>query len=325
MPLNRLMYTILITRKLAPEIINKLSETCMVDVWEKDSAIPHDELIKRAAGKDGILCLLTDKIDREVLEAAGPNLKTISTMSVGHDHIDVDECAKRGITVGYTPDVLNDSVADLTIALMLNAGRRIDEAVNVAKDGRWGVWKPYGLTGIDLHHATVGIVGMGRIGIAVAKRLKGFDCKILYTSRTKKQELETEHNIEHVEFNELLERCDFVTVHAPLMPETKEMFNAEAFSKMKPSAVFINTSRGGLVDQDALYNALVSKQIYAAGLDVTSPEPLPIDNPLFALPNCTILPHIGSASISTRSKMGELAADNLLAGLTGTPLPYQVS
>lgn len=318
------MHRILITRTLEPTVMQKLAQTCEVDVWEEDSAIPRDELLKRVQGKDGILCMLTDKVDAEVIGAAGEGLKTISTMSVGYDHVDVDACKSQGVTLGYTPDVLNGSVADLTVALMLNAGRRIDEAKNAVKDGKWGTWKPYWMTGVDLYGSTVGVVGLGRIAVDVIKRLKGFDCRVIYSSRTRKSELEHELGIEYVDFDDLLARSDFVTVHAPMTEETKEMFNAAAFGKMKSTAVFVNTSRGGLVDQAALYDALSNNTIYAAGLDVTTPEPLPIDSPLLALANCLVLPHIGSASIETRHKMGLIAADNLLAGLSEQTIPYQV-
>ncbi|MBP9853178.1 MAG: glyoxylate reductase/hydroxypyruvate reductase [Patescibacteria group bacterium] len=318
------MYKILITRQLEPSVMQKLAETCEVDVWGDDSAIPHDELVKRAQGKNGILCMLTDAIDKEVLDAAGNDLKAVSTMSVGYDHIDIAECHTRGVAVGYTPDALNGSVADLTIALMLSAGRRMSEAEHAVKTGAWGTWRPYWMTGVDLYGSTVGVVGLGRIAVDVIKRLKGFNCTVMYFSRTRKPEIEQELGIRYADLDVLLSQSDFVTVHAPLAPDTKEMFNAESFSKMKPSAVFVNTSRGGLVDQTALYDALSNKTIYAAGLDVTTPEPLETDSPLLSLPNCVILPHIGSASIETRHQLGLIAADNLLAGLSGNELPKQV-
>ena len=318
------MHTILVTRKLDPVVITKLSETCTLDIWDEDTAIPRQELLKRIVGKDAVLCLLTDKIDSEVLDAAGSNLKVVSTMSVGYDHVDIAACRARGIKVGFTPDVLTDSVADLSIALMLNGGRRLPEAASAARSGEWGEWRPYWMTGIDLYGATVGIAGMGRIGIAVVERLKGFNCKIVYTARTAKPELDAKYGIRKVEFDELLDISDFITIHAPLTPDTQNLFSADQFSKMKPTSVLVNTSRGGLVDQDALVNALQTKQIYSAALDVTSPEPLPTDHPLFSLPNCLVLPHIGSASVSTRQQMGQLSADNLLAGLTDQPMPYQV-
>lgn len=318
------MHKVLITRKLAPDVIAKLQQTCELDVWDEDTPIPRAELSKRIVGKAGVLCLVTDQIDAEVIAAGAATLKTVSTMSVGHDHIDMHACAEHDIRVGHTPDVLTDGVADYTISLMIMAGRRINEATQAARDGTWDFWRPYWLTGIDLHHATVGIVGLGRIGEAVAQRLQGFDCRVLYTSRSHKPEIEKRYGVQHAALDDLLAQSDFVTVHCPLTPETKLMFNATRFSQMKSSAIFVNTSRGGLVDQTALYNALKNHDIGGAALDVTTPEPLPLDDPLFTLPNCILSPHIGSASVKTRHKMGLLAADNLLAGLKGLPLPYQV-
>lgn len=318
------MHKVLVTRKLAPEILTKLSETCELDVWDQDSAIPYDELLKRIVGKDGLLCLLTDNVDAKVIEAGVDTLKTISTMSVGYDHINIEECAERNISVGYTPGVLTDSVADLSVGLMLSLGRRVGEASIAAKNGEWDFWRPYWMTGNDLSHATVGIVGLGRIGATVAKRLRGFDCNVLYTARSAKPDLESQYGMHHTDFDELVKYSDFITIHAPLTPDTKHMFSTEQFGQMKSNAILINTSRGGLVDQDALVTALTNKDILGAALDVTTPEPLPTDHPLFKLSNCLILPHIGSASVATRQKMGKLAAENLLAGLGGTMLPEQV-
>ena len=317
--------SILITRKLEDEVVSLLSPHFDIDMWEKaEEAIPREELLERVAGKDGILCMLTEKIDAELLNTAGDQLKTVSTMSVGYDHIEINELKNRDITLGYTPNVLSESVADLTIALMLNAGRRIEEATQAAKSGEWGAWSPYWMTGQDLSGATVGLIGMGKIAEEVAKRLNGFGCRVLYTSRTPKPELEKSLGIEACTLDQLLEQSDFVSVHAPLTSETKDMCDIELFRKMKASAVFVNTSRGGLVNQDDLYLALNSGQIYAAGLDVTTPEPLPTDSLLLELKNCLVLPHIGSASIKTRAKMGKIAAENLIAGLNNTEFVYQV-
>jgi len=318
------MHEVLVTRKLDPAVIIKLSETCNLDIWDEDTAIPYEELLTRIVGKDGLLCLLTDNVDAKVIEAGVDTLKTISTMSVGYDHINIEECAERNISVGYTPDVLTDSVADLAVGLMLNVGRRITEASKAAQDGEWDFWRPYWMTGVDLSHATVGIVGLGRIGSTVAKCLKGFDCNVLYTARTPKPDLEALYGMHYTDFDELLAHSDFITVHAPLTPETNKLFSTAQFAKMKPTAILINTSRGGLIDQDALVTALTNKDIYGAALDVTTPEPLPTNHPLFKLSRCLILPHIGSASIATRQDMGNLAAENLIAGLNGTSLPQQV-
>lgn len=319
------MKKVLITRKLTPEIIASLEQLYELDVWySSDEAMPREELLRRAAGVHGIICMLTDKIDQELVDAAGDQLEVVSTMSVGFDHVDTSLLRERDIRLGYTPDVLTDSVADTTVALMLTAARRLPEAIHAAKSGAWGTWSPYWMTGHDLSRATVGIVGLGAIGAEVARRLSGFGCTVLYSSRTRKEDIEQELGLRYVSQDELLAQSDFVSVHSALTPDTANMCNETFFAKMKPSAVFVNTSRGGLVDQDALHAALTNGQIYAAGLDVTSPEPLPIDSPLFELSNCTILPHIGSASIRTREAMTQIAATNLQRGLEGGEMQYEV-
>lgn len=320
------MKKIYITRKLDSKIIEMLKQSYDVSMWDHaDEAVPRDELLKKVVGADGILCMLTDKIDSEVINAAGKNLKTISTMSVGFDHVDTTILKQHDVTLGYTPNVLSDAVADIAVTLMLNAGRRIPEASKAVVDGKWGAWSPYWMTGHDLSGATVGLIGMGNIAQAVAKRLKGFHCNVVYHSRSAKPQLETELGIKKLPLDELLESSDFVSIHAPLTDKTKDMCDSEMFHKMKSSGIFINTSRGGLVNQDDLYIALSSGQIYAAGLDVTTPEPLPTDSLLLELDNCIVLPHIGSASIKTRDKMGEIAAQNLIAGIEDTDFVYQVT
>lgn len=308
--------SVLITRKLPDDIIAPLARTYEIDMWhETESAMPREELLTRAAGKSGILCMLTDEIDQEVVDKAGDKLRTVSTFSVGFDHVDTEVLKEHGISLGYTPDVLNDAVADLTIALMLSTSRRLPEAAQAVKNGSWGTWSPYWMTGQDLSGATVGIIGLGSIAETVVKRLSGFDCAVLYHSRTPKPDLEEKLGIQQRTLPELLAESDFVTVHVPLTEQTREMCNADFFAQMKKTAVFINTSRGGLVQQDDLYHALNSRVIYAAGLDVTTPEPLPADSPLLKLDNCLVLPHIASASIRTRDKMARIAVENLRAGL----------
>lgn len=318
------MNKILVTRKLPDKVIDKLNAHAELDIWPDNEAIPRDELLKRVAGKDGVLCMLTDKIDAELLDVAGPQLKVVSTMSVGFDHIDVAECAKRKVAIGFTPGVLSDTVADMAVTLMLMASRRAVEAVDAAKDGQWGSWQPYWMCGMDLHHSTVGIVGLGGIGTIMAKRLNGFGCKMVYYNRSRREDLEKEIGIEYRSFNELIKESDFVSLHVPLTPETKDMINTEVLHKMKPSSVLINTSRGGTVNQQDLYEALKSGQIFGAGLDVTDPEPLPTNSPLYDLPNCVITPHIASASTATRNAMAELAVENLIAGLDGKELKAEV-
>uniref|UniRef100_K7F5U5 Glyoxylate reductase/hydroxypyruvate reductase n=1 Tax=Pelodiscus sinensis TaxID=13735 RepID=K7F5U5_PELSI len=255
----------------------------------------------------------------------GPNLKIISTLSVGVDHLALDEIKKRGIRVGYIPDILTDATAELSVALLLAACRRLPEAVEEVKNGGWTTWKPLWLCGYGLSGSTVGIVGLGRIGQAVARRLKPFGVKtFLYTGTRPKPERAVEFQAQFVPLAKLAEESDFVVVTCSLTPGTEGMCNKDFFGRMKKTSVFINTSRGAVVNQEDLHQALVSGQIAAAGLDVTSPEPLPTDHPLLSLKNCVILPHIGSATFATRSAMAVQAAHNLLAGLRGERLPSEL-
>ncbi|XP_052743454.1 glyoxylate reductase/hydroxypyruvate reductase [Bicyclus anynana] len=318
-------FRVYITRSDMPESgLDLLKKKCDIKTWKEASTVPREEFLKSVAGVDAIYCTLSDKIDQEVLNVAGPQLKVISTISVGYDHIDLTECKKRGIKVGYTPNVLTDATAELTMALLLTTSRRLPEAQLDAKTGGWVSWAPNYMTGPGLKGATVGMVGFGRIGQAVAKRVKSFEtARILYFSRSERAEA-NEIGAIKVEFDELLKESDFVIVCAPLVPETKEMFNKSAFEKMKRSAVFVNTSRGALVDQNALIYALENKIIWGAGLDVTTPEPLPLDSPLFKLKNCVVLPHIGSATIDTRNTMSELTAANILAALHNAKMPAEL-
>jgi lactate dehydrogenase-like 2-hydroxyacid dehydrogenase len=275
-------------------------------------------------GIDGLYCLLTERIDDELLDAAGPSLKVVSTLSVGYDHIDIKACRRRNVAVGNTPGVLTETSADLAVGLLLATARRIPESIEAVRKGEWTTWKPEWMAGYDVYGSTVGIVGLGRIGAAVATRLRGFNCRLLYNSPKPKPEIADPLGAEFADFPDLLAESDFITIHAPLIAETRNLFNADAFRKMKRTAILINTSRGGTVDQEALYHALVSGEIAGAGLDVTTPEPLPPDHPLLQLPNCIILPHIASASYATRAKMAVLAAQNILAGVKGEPLPNPV-
>ncbi|XP_052237499.1 glyoxylate reductase/hydroxypyruvate reductase-like isoform X2 [Dreissena polymorpha] len=254
----------------------------------------------------------------------GENLRVVGTMSVGYDHVDLSACRKRGIPVGYTPDVLTSATAELTMALLLTVSRRIQEGVTAVKDGSWGTWAPLWLCGQGLEGATVGVVGLGRIGFAVAQRLKPFGVsKILYTGQSEKAS-SAQLPAEYVTFDKLLNDSDFVIGCCALNSKTTGLFNADTFKKMKKNAIFINTSRGGLVNQDDLYTALKNGDILAAGLDVTSPEPLPTSHPLLTLENCVVLPHIGSATLKARNAMSELCARNIVAALYGEPIPCQV-
>uniref|UniRef100_A0A2A4JFD3 Glyoxylate reductase/hydroxypyruvate reductase n=1 Tax=Heliothis virescens TaxID=7102 RepID=A0A2A4JFD3_HELVI len=318
-------FKVFVTRSDMPQGgIDLLKKECDVTISNHPSVMPRDELLKSVAGTEAIFCSLTDKIDRELLDSAGPGLKVVGTISVGHDHIDVPECKKRGIKIGYTPDVLTDATAELTVALLLSTSRRLPEAQHEARSGGWKSWAPTWMTGPGLSGSTVGIVGFGRIGQAVARRVKAFNTnKILYFNRSERPEAQETGAIK-VSFDDLLSQSDFIICCAALVPETKEIFNKAAFEKMKKTAIFVNTSRGGTVDQDALIEALKNNTIRAAGLDVTTPEPLPLDNPLLKLPNCVVLPHIGSAAIETRDTMSELTAENILAGLKGSGMPAEL-
>ena len=316
------MDRVFVTRILPEPAMARLRAADLaLDVWPEPGPPPYDELLRRAAGVRGLLTLLTDRIDARLLDAAGPQLRVVSQMAVGVDNIDLAACTARGIPVGHTPGVLSDAVADLTIGLMIATARRFFEANADMRAGRWITWEPMGWTGPDLHGATVGIIGLGRIGEAVARRLQGFGVRILYHNRGPNPRA-GELGATYVPFDELLEASDFVTLHCPYTPDTHHLIDADALARMKPTAILINTARGGVVDQDALVEALRSGQILAAGLDVFTPEPLPPDHPLLALPNVVALPHIGSASIATRIKMAQMAVDNLLAGLAGRRLPH---
>ena len=281
----------------------------------------REQLLEKISGVDGLLCLLTEKIDGELMDAAGPQLKVISSMSVGVDHIDVAAATARGIPVGNTPGVLTDATADQAFALMLAAARRITEAERFLRAGKWVTWNPSLLLGADLAGATLGIVGFGRIGQAIAKRAQGFDLRVVYHS----PHARPAYGAKPVDLDTLLRESDFVSINVPLKPETHHMVNEAFLAKMKPNAILVNTARGGVLDQTALYNALKFNQIFAAALDVTDPEPLPMDCPLLELENCIIVPHLGSASKKTRDMMSLLAAQNLIAGLKNERLPNCVN
>jgi lactate dehydrogenase-like 2-hydroxyacid dehydrogenase len=294
------------------------------DIWQGDLPPPRDILLQKVMGMAGLYCLITDRIDGELLDAAGPKLKVVSQMAVGVDNIDVNACTRRKIPVGNTPGVLTEATADLTLALLLATARQLVRGAEAVKAGRWQTWKPMDFTGPDVHGSTVGIIGLGRIGMAVARRLAGFQVRLLYHSRGPKPEA-AELRATYVDLDTLLRESDFVLLHCPLSPQTRHLMNAERLRKMKSTATLINASRGEVVDQEALLHALKQGIIAYAGLDVTSPEPLPADHPLLTLPNATVLPHIGSASAPTRERMATMAAENLLAGVRGQRLPHCVN
>lgn len=316
---------VFIARRIPDEGQNAIAAACDVDVWPERLPPPPDELRKRVKDCDGLVSLLTDRIDAALLDSA-PRLKVVSNFAVGFNNVDVPSCTARGTCVGNTPGVLTDATADIAVTLLLAAARRLGESATDAKEGRWITWEPLGWLGQDLGGRTLGIVGMGRIGFAMAKRLHGgWGMKVLYTARSDKPDADKELVAKRVELNVLLAESDYVSVHADLNPTTKGLFGAEQFRKMKRTAVFVNTSRGPLVDQVALAAALREGTIFAAGLDVTDPEPLPPDHELFKLPNCIIAPHVASATVATRNAMARLCANNLLAGVKGEPLPNWVN
>jgi glyoxylate reductase len=312
--------------RLLPQIgLDRIAAACDMEVWPEQLPPPHDILKSKIKDCDGLVSLLTDKIDGPLLDAA-PKLRVVSNFAVGFNNIDVAACTERGIAVGNTPGVLTDATADMAMVLLLAASRRLVESVNDAKSGRWKTWEPVGWLGQELANRTVGIVGMGRIGFAFAKRCRlGWNMKVLYSDVNHNDTAEKEFGATRVELDSLLKDSDFVSVHTDLNPQTKGMFNASLFAKMKKTAVFINTARGPLVDQPALAEALRNGTIFAAGLDVTDPEPLPLSNELYHLSNCVIAPHIASATVQTRDEMARICAENVIAGATGGKLTAPVN
>lgn len=311
------------TRTLPGPALERLARHCVLDVWSERTALPAETLAARLAGAAGLLCLLSDRVDAALL-AHAPRLRAISSVSVGVDHIDLAAATARGVPVGHTPGVLTETTADLTFALLLAAARRIPEGDCFVRAGHWlpeRVWEPDLLLGLDVFGATLGVIGLGAIGRAVARRARGFGMRILAWSRARRSLGDLDGHVEWVEFPELLARADFVSVHVALAPETRGLLDARALAAMKPGAILINTARGGIVDEQALAVALREGRLAAAGLDVFEREPLEQASPLLGLPNVVLTPHIGSASQATRDRMAELAVDNLLAALDGRPMP----
>jgi glyoxylate reductase len=282
------------------------------------------ELVERLSQADGLFSLLTVPVDEAILGQA-PHLRVVSNMAVGVDNIDLAACTRRGIPVGNTPGVLTEATADLSMALILAAARRLPESAADARAGRWSTWNPTGWLGTDLSEAVLGIAGMGKIGRAVAARAHGFGMRMIYHDLSPIPEIEERMGVLYVSFEDLLAQSDILTLHLPLTEQTRGLLNAQALQRMKPDAILVNAARGPIVETAALQLALEQRWIRAAALDVTDPEPLPPDHPLYALPNCLIVPHIGSATHQTRRRMAELACLNLLAGLEGKRLPYCVN
>lgn len=315
---------IFVTRRLPDAALQALIESCEVDLWDDETPPPYDVLCEKIQDKDGLVCLLTDRIDAALMEKA-PKLKVISQIAVGFDNIDVKAATARGIRVGNTPGVLTDATADFAFTLLMAAARRLGEAIDYVRSGQWTTWGLTLLLGQEIYGATIGIIGFGRIGQAVAKRAAGFDMKILYHDAMRLPEAEKQYNAQYRTMDDLLRESDFVSLHVNLTAETRGMINQRAFDLMKPTSVLINTARGPIVDSDALYDALNNGKIAAAALDVTDPEPLPHDHRLLSLPNLIVAPHIASATTTSRTKMSMMAVENLLAGLRSQPLPYPVN
>lgn len=315
---------IFVTRIILEQGMQMVQEFCEAEIWQEDLPPSRADLLKRVRGMDGILTLLTDPMDAEVLQAAGKNLKVISNHAVGYDNIDIAAATRLGIPVGNTPGILTDATADFAFSLLLSAARRITEADRYVRTGKWKTWSPALLLGADIQAATLGIIGFGRIGQAVARRAQGFNMQVLFHDPSQ-NEIVQGLNAHPVDLDTLLHQSDFISIHTPLTPQTHHMIGEASFNKMKPNAILINTARGGVVDPTALYSALKDHLIQAAALDVTEPEPLPLDSPLLELDNLIICPHIASASKTSRARMSIMAAENLIAGLKGEKLPNCVN
>ncbi|MBN7797003.1 2-hydroxyacid dehydrogenase [Parahaliea mediterranea] len=314
---------VFVTHQLPGERIHDLAQLCDLNVWMGPGLLPASELAAELADCQGLVCLLTDRVDRQLLQACD-QLEFVSSMSVGVDHVDVDALSERGIPLGNTPGVLVETTADTAFALLLAAARRVAEADNFVRQGSWrpeNAWAPDFFTGKDVYGATLGIIGLGEIGQAVARRAAGFGMEVLAWTRSGR----SVDGVESVSLEELLLRSDFVSVHCALTADTRNLLDADRIATMKPGAVLVNTARGGIVDERALAAALVSGDLYAAGIDVFEREPVPEDNPLLHLPNVILTPHIGSATTFTRAQMADIAVENAIAALKGRPMPHCVN
>ena len=317
---------VFVTRVIPSIGLDIVRAAAEAEVWPEELPPPRDVLLDRVRGMDGLLCLLTDRVDDELLDAAGPQLRVVSNFAVGYDNIDVPACTRRGVAVGNTPGVLTETTADLAFALLMAVARRLPEARDYVREDRWRTWGPMLLLGKDLHGATLGLVGFGRIGREMARRATGFGMRTLYHDVVRAEpDVERVLGATHAPLETVLAEADFVSLHTVLSAETRHLIDAAALARMKRGAILINTSRGPVVDGEALADALRSGHLFGAGLDVTDPEPLRAEDPLVQLPNCLVVPHIASASERTRDRMAEKAARNLVAGLRGEPLPDPVT
>ena len=313
-----------VTRRLPQVAWDALTQQVDVDIWDHEYPPPYDLLLEKVRRKDGLICLLTDKIDAQLMDA-GSDLKVISQIAVGFDNIDVAAATKRGVKVGNTPGVLTDATADFAFTLLMAAARRIGEGIDYVRQDQWQTWGLTLLLGQDIQGATLGIVGFGRIGQAMAKRARGFDMKILYHSRSRDLEAEEKHGVQYYTLDELLREADYISLHVSLTDDTYRLIGGRELALMKDSAILINTARGPIVDPDALYEALKEGNIAYAALDVTDPEPLPADHQLLTLDNLIVVPHIASATVTSRTKMCLMAVQNLVAGVLDESLPFPVN
>ncbi|NJD28265.1 MAG: D-glycerate dehydrogenase [Chloroflexi bacterium] len=317
---------VFVARIIPDDGLEPIRAACDVEVWPNELPPQRAELLRAIEGCDGVLTLLTDRVDDEFLDHAGPGLKVVSNFAVGFDNIDVPACTRRGVAVGNPPGVLTETTADLAFALLMAAARRLPEGDRYVRGGQWRTWGPMLLLGPDVHGSTLGIVGFGRIGQAVARRARGFGMRVLYHDLSRVDEsIERELGATFLPLEEVLAQADFVSLHVNLSDETRGLIDTARLRRMKPSAIVVNTSRGPVVDSMALFEALRDGVIAGAALDVTDPEPLPSDHPLLTLENCLVVPHIASASRATRGKMAAMAAANLLAGIRGERLPTPVN
>jgi glyoxylate reductase len=306
---------VLVTRRLPQQVLDRIAARCDVTLYDGQDAMPRDQLLAEIAGKTGAVTLLTDRVDEDLLTAAGPRLKIVANYAVGFDNIDLQACTRHGVLASNTPRVLTETTADTAFALMMAAARRIAEGDRFIRSGTAWIWGPLMMLGQDVHHATVGIVGFGRIGQALARRARGFSMRVLYHDvQRPPAEVEQEFGAEYRDLEDLLREADFVSLHVSLTPQTRHLINAERLALMKPTAVLVNTSRGPVVDEQALARALSQDQIFAAGLDVFEREP-EVHPDLLGCDNAVLLPHLGSATVKTRLAMADLAADNLFAAL----------
>jgi glyoxylate reductase len=316
---------IFVSRLIPEKGLEMLREEADVEVWQDPLPPSYATLTQRVKGMDGLLCLLTDRIDGNLMDAIGPRAKAISQMAVGTDNIDIPAATARGIPIGNTPGVLTDTTADFAWALLMAAARRILEGDRFTRAGKWKTWGPIDFLGPDITGGILGIIGFGRIGQGLAKRAQGFDMRILYFDRKRHPEAERRYGAEYSDLNTLLHEADFVSLHTDLSQDSYHLIDDTRLKMMKPGGILINTARGAVVDPDALHRALSSGTIAYAALDVTEPEPIKPDSPLLTLDNIILTPHIASASFKTRTKMATMAAENLLAGLKGRRLPNCVN